>query len=82
MGKDMDQVDQEQRFRSVLESIFGPAGLTMKDEDGPQTFPDWDSVMHLNLILALEAEFGVRFSTTEIPQLTSIAKIRARLEKG
>jgi acyl carrier protein len=75
-------MDQEQRFRSVLESIFGPPGLTMKDEDGPHSFPDWDSVMHLNLILALEAEFGIRFSTTEIPQLTSVGKIRARLEKG
>jgi acyl carrier protein len=75
-------MDQEQRFRSVLESIFGASGLTMTDEDGPQTNPEWDSVMHLNLILALEAEFGVRFSTAEIPQLTSIGKIRARLEKA
>jgi len=75
-------MDQEQRFRAVLESIFGPPGLKMEGDDGPQTFPDWDSVMHLNLILALEAEFGVRFSTTEIPTLTSIKKIRERLEKG
>jgi acyl carrier protein len=75
-------MDQEQRFRSVLESIFGASGQAMKDDDGPHTNPEWDSVMHLNLILALEAEFGVRFSTAEIPQLTSVKKIRERLSKG
>jgi acyl carrier protein len=54
----------------------------MSDEDGPHSNPDWDSVVHLNLILALEAEFEVRFSTAEIPQLLSVGKLRTRLEKG
>jgi len=66
----------------VLESIFGAAGLTMSDDAGPHSNPEWDSIVHLNLILAFEAEFDVRFSTAEIPQLTSVGKLRARLEKG
>ena len=66
----------------MLESIFGPPGLTMSDQDGPHSNPDWDSVVHLNLILALEAEFGIRFSTAEIPQLNSVGKLRARLAAG
>lgn len=75
-------MDHEQRFRSVLESIFGPAGLAMPDDDGPHSNPEWDSVTHLNLILALEAEFEVRFATAEIPTLTSVGKLRARLLAG
>ncbi len=51
----------------------------MTDTDGPQTNPLWDSVAHLNLVLALEAEFDVAFSTAEIPQLTSVGKLRERL---
>jgi acyl carrier protein len=54
----------------------------MSDDDGPHSNPDWDSVVHLNLILALESEFGVRFATAEIPQLNSVGKLRARLERG
>jgi acyl carrier protein len=75
-------VDHEQRFRSVLESVFGPPGLTLSDADGPHSHPEWDSVTHLNLILALEAEFEVRFATAEIPTLNSVGKLRARLERG
>ena len=66
----------------MLESIFGAKGLTLSNEDGPHSNPDWDSIVHLNLILALEAEFEVRFSTAEIPQLTSVGKLRTRLEAG
>lgn len=73
--------DREQKIRDVLESVFGPDGLKLTDDDGPGTTPLWDSVAHLNLIMTIEAEFGVAFATAEIPELKSLRKIRARLEK-
>jgi acyl carrier protein len=71
----------EERLRSVLESVFGPSGLTLSDDDGPGTTAAWDSVAHLNLIMTIEAEFGVAFATAEIPELRSLRKIRSRLEQ-
>ena len=75
-------LNREEKLRSVLESVFGPDGLRLSDEDGPGTTHVWDSVAHLNLIMAIEAEFGVAFTTAEIPELRSLRKIRARLEQG
>lgn len=66
----------------MLESVFGPDGLKLTDDDGPGTTAVWDSVAHLNLIMSIEAEFGVAFATAEIPELRSLKKIRARLEKA
>ncbi|MBX3231201.1 MAG: acyl carrier protein [Labilithrix sp.] len=74
-------MNREERLRSALESVFGSEGLSLKDDDGPGTTPLWDSVAHLNLIMAIEAEFGVAFPTAEIPELKSLKKIRASLEK-
>lgn len=74
-------MDREERLRSALESVFGEEGLSLKDEDGPGTTAAWDSVAHLNLIMTIEAEFGVAFPTAEIPELRSLKKIRASLEK-
>lgn len=37
--------------------------------------PEWDSIQHMNLILALEEEFGVRFSDTQIPKMLSLQHI-------
>ena len=75
------ETNREERLRSVLESVFGADGLRLSDDDGPGTNPVWDSVAHLNLIMTIEAEFGISFATAEIPELRSLRKIRARLEK-
>jgi acyl carrier protein len=72
--------DIEQRLRDVFEAVMGPSGRTISDSDGPQTVPEWDSVAHLNLILALEMEFNIRFETSEIPGLLTVGSLRARLQ--
>lgn len=43
--------------------------------------PEWDSLKHMELVFALEDEFGVRFDEAEFPALSSpsaIAKIIAK----
>ena len=42
----------------------------------PETIANWDSVRHLNLVLAYEQEFDVQFEPEEIDELKSIAHIR------
>ena len=44
-----------------------------------ETIPGWDSLTHIHLIMALEAEFGVSFAPEQAVELTSIAAIRAAL---
>ena len=41
---------------------------------------DWDSVEHLNLILALEMQFGIEFEPEEIEQMKSIGQIALLVE--
>lgn len=74
----MDQV--EQRLHEVIRSIFGLDGRTLTDADSPRTIPDWDSANHIQLILALETEFEVRFEPGEIAQLMSVGDLRRRLQ--
>lgn len=75
-------MDLDQRLAGVLEAVLGPDARDLSDDDGPGTISSWDSVNHLNLVLAIEAEFEIRFATSEIPDLLSVGKIRARLGRG
>lgn len=43
--------------------------------------PAWDSIAHLNLVLEIESEFGVRFSAAEIPTLSSVQSICEALQR-
>jgi acyl carrier protein len=54
--------------------VLGPA-TTSADIEG------WDSFNHINLILAIERSFGVKFSTQELEKLESVADIVTLLKK-
>lgn len=47
--------------------------------DSIDGLPGWDSAGHLNLIMAIEAEYGVQFEIEELESLTNVAAIRERL---
>ncbi|MBQ7607906.1 MAG: acyl carrier protein [Desulfovibrionaceae bacterium] len=41
----------------------------------------WDSLKHIEIIMCVEESFGVSFLTQEIPELTSQARLLARLQE-
>ena len=45
------------------------------------TAENWDSFRHLQMILAIEGEYGVQFDPQRIPELTSVQSLQAELEK-
>ena len=60
------------KVRHAVSDVFGvPAGEVTADSS-PQSVESWDSMGHLNLILALEQSFGVQFSPEEIAAMTSV----------
>jgi acyl carrier protein len=69
----------DRRFRHVIEAVLAVDGGALKDSDSPRSIPQWDSVTHLQLLLALESEFGVQFTPEEMAKLSTIGLIRERL---
>lgn len=69
--------DISPRLENVFKTTLGietvPAGLSQKNCEA------WDSVNHLNLILALEAEFGVTFEPEEIAAMQDLETVKKQL---
>jgi acyl carrier protein len=53
--------------------------LTLDAEMG--SFPQWDSFGHINLALALEKEFAVRFEFNELSQARKLTDFKVILER-
>lgn len=70
-----------ERVRAIVADVFG----LPFEQVGPDTSPDnvesWDSIQHLNLVLALEQEFGVQFTPEEIEQLLTVDLVAALLQE-
>lgn len=66
-----------ERTRAIVADIFEVPLDQVLPQSSPDTIETWDSIHHLNLVLALEQEFGIQFSPEEIEQLLSVELIVA-----
>ncbi len=53
----------------------------ISDDTSPKTTTKWDSLAHINIVLALEAAFGVKFANSEIVLINSLGAARGILQK-
>lgn len=70
----------DERLRRVVASVLGVRAEGLSDSDSPETLSAWDSVAHIQLVIAIEAEFGIEFSPEEIGELSSLGGFRERIE--
>ena len=64
-----------ERIRAIAADILKVPAAKITPESSNETIEGWDSVQHLNLVLALEQEFSMQFEPEEIDEMTSIGKI-------
>lgn len=61
--------DIRERLQQVFREVFEDEELTLADHHSAKDVDGWDSLQHINLIIAVEKRFGIRFATAEISKL-------------
>ncbi|MEO6430619.1 MAG: acyl carrier protein, partial [Nitrosospira sp.] len=64
--------DIERRTRVVMGKVLQIPPQDISVDASRETLAAWDSLKHMNLILALEDEFGVEFNDQEIAGINSL----------
>lgn len=62
----MPDSDLLERMQGVLQLVLGDDELEITADTTADEVDGWDSLTHINIIVAAEAEFGIKFSTAEI----------------
>ncbi len=74
------------RLESVFREVFDDDSIVLTNELSAKDIDEWDSLTHIQLIVATEQEFQVKFMTAEIADLKNvgefIALIGKKLEKN
>ena len=70
----------EDRIRNVMAAVFDMPAADISDSASPHEITAWDSLKHMNLMLALEEEFDIRFEDAEIPSLVNFQIITATIK--
>lgn len=69
------------RIKQVMASVLRTDISAIDENTSPETIEMWDSINHMNLILALEEEFGVEFENEEIVNMLNYKLIYLTLNE-
>ena len=73
----------DDRFRRTVAAILGLRAEQVTDALAPEAVDTWDSLNHINLMAALEQEFGIVFNAARLGEVHSVGELRAALiEQG
>lgn len=69
------------RIRRIVADIFEIPLENVQPNSSADNVATWDSIRHLNMVLALEEELGVQFEPEEIEELLSVELIESLVEE-
>jgi acyl carrier protein len=80
VGVDASASKIEHRVVAVAARVFELDEKTLSMSDSPQSIDRWDSLNHLKLITATEAEFGIRLRMQTVLKIQDIATLVAAVK--
>lgn len=77
----MTASERTEKLMGTVSAILGVPVSEISDDTSPDNVSSWNSVAHLNLVVALEEAFGIAFEPDETMELTSVRLIELMLEE-
>lgn len=60
------------KVQDVFRDVFDDDGLSITEKTSAADIPEWDSLMHISLIVAVEKKFNVRLNAAEIAGFANV----------
>jgi len=68
-------MDIQERLTKVFRTVFDNESITLTPDLTADDVDEWDSLSHINLMLAIELEFGIEFSQSEIQDFRNVGEL-------
>lgn len=63
------------KLQTIFRDIFDDAGLVIEETTNSSIIEDWDSLNHINLVVAIEKEFKIKFNLSELATLKDVGSM-------
>lgn len=74
-------MDVTERLTRVFRNIFQDDSIILNPQMTADDVEGWDSLSHVNLIIAVEIEFGIEFTQAEIRTFENVGALINAIEK-
>lgn len=66
----------DERLLEIFRSVFADDALMLRNDMTAADIDAWDSVAHINLMFAIEQEFGFQFPGNELAEMENIGELK------
>jgi acyl carrier protein len=77
----MESTQILEQLTGIIRDALDDQSLTLTPETTAADVPAWDSIAHINIVVATEMGFGIRFKTAELEQLRDVGEFVALIER-
>ena len=74
-------MDIKSEVQEIFRDIFDEEELIITDETTADDIEDWDSLAQMNLVVAIEKHFKIRFKVEEIVSLHNVGEMLELIEQ-
>lgn len=86
----MDKTEVLSQVRDILADVLDLPDLQVTEHTTAEDVEGWDSFNHINIVVAVESRFGIKFHTAEVEELRNVGdlvelidkKLKARKPRG
>ena len=71
----MDKTQAIQDLTEIFRAVLNQPNLVLTDATTAADVENWDSLNHIDLILAVERKFKIKFTTREITGLKTVGEL-------
>jgi len=64
-----------EEVRKIFRDNFDDDDLVIVDETNSSDIEDWDSIEHINLVIAMEKKFDLKFNIREVGKLANVGEM-------
>lgn len=59
----------------IFQDVFDDDSIHVNENTVAEDIEDWDSLEHINLIVAIENHFGIKFNMNEVTSMKNVGEV-------
>ena len=70
----MNRAEITTMVTEIFRDIFDDRTLVITDGTGAKDIEDWDSLEQINILVAMEKAFGIKFTVSDVENLVNVGQ--------
>ena len=78
----MSENEIYERLNEIFREIFDDESIVVTSSTNSEDIEDWDSLEHINLVSAVEKEFGIKFTMGQVLGMKDVGEMVEIIKAG